>query len=344
MIATTPQKDIESWSLQLKEYDYSMFITHQWLDSFGDDDKIPIYFNLVKNGKTVAKIAGLSIGRKGNYRYKLYFFAGPALRSSEPEDLYASCYRSILRYGKNAGYHRVICMSYDFPHIPEDISKMHYHNRSEYIIDLTQDRQTLLKNISRHVHRKTRKAQSKGYTLHETRDPEYVDHLIDLMEETRCRRLGKGYTDYRMLSILFTTRNSLKRLVANGGAVIHLAKKGDDIASIRIQLIIEQRAYALYIGHTKQSYEEGVSNFIDFNSIFLLKEQGVKYLNLGGILCQKVDSGVEKYKRCLGAVKNNNRFGSTGFLRFPYTMINPVVNASKALPPNKLTGKFRDAW
>ena len=101
-------------------------------------------------------------------------------------------------------------------------------------------------------------------------------------------------------------------------------------------MIIGQRAYGLFIGVTSDGYRDGVPSFLDYSVMMLLKERNFEYFNFGGVPTDGTHSGLVSFKERLGAEGKKSIYGSTNFLLFPYTVLNPLINLARKMPDNKM--------
>ena len=100
------------WSRSLNAFQYSLFISTEWIQSLATVNRIPVYLDFMQNDQIVGKIAGLLIKEKLFINSVLYFYSGPALMSKD-HDLYDDCIRALVLYSGENKYCRLIVRSYD---------------------------------------------------------------------------------------------------------------------------------------------------------------------------------------------------------------------------------------
>jgi hypothetical protein len=326
----------ETWSETLNEYNYSLFITHAWVESLTNSTKKPIYLDFFSGDTGIAKIAGFSFDSGLFWQRKLLFYAGPALKSNLPETSADKCIDALLRYAKKYRYSRVVLLSYDYPYSSINWKMLGLSERSEFIIDLLQEKETINKSISRESKRLITRAIEYGFVFKESCSSEMTGHLIKLMQETKRIRLSKGYGDYNYFYFPGFNQQSLENLVRKEVIHFYTVEKDSEIYAVQAVMQDNQKAYALFIGVNAEGYRFGVPSFIDYSIISLLRNNHYKYLNFGGVPTQKTHQGLIHFKKSLGAKQQFSSYGSTNFLVFPYTLLNPVVRMIRKIPGNAL--------
>jgi lipid II:glycine glycyltransferase (peptidoglycan interpeptide bridge formation enzyme) len=213
--------------------------------------------------------------------------------------------------------------------------------KSEYAVDLQQDKESLIKNFSKNVRRENRKAIEQGFIFKECPPAEMLGHLIGLLKQTNNIRIAKGYKDYNYFYITGLNENTLKKLIDQN--VIHFYSVERDSVLYSLQAVVEHsdRAYAILIGTSGEGYTFGLPSFMQYSLILRLRERNFKYLNFGGIPTDQSHKGLIHFKKSLGAVEHFSSYGSSSFLIFPFYFLNPIVFILRKLPENKFLLYFK---
>jgi lipid II:glycine glycyltransferase (peptidoglycan interpeptide bridge formation enzyme) len=324
------------WSGNLNDFNFSLFITPPWIESVKSDLQRPIYLDFISQGESIAKIAGFSFDTGFTFQRKLFFYAGPAVRKNMPEATSDDCIETLVKFTKKNRYARMVLLSYDYKYISACHKNYGFSLRSEFIINLIQDKEIINKNISRNVKRSIKKALNQGYELKETNAEQMLEHLVHLMQETRRIRLSKHYSDYNYFYLPGFTLTSLKNLIKEKAVHFYYIEKYSKILAVQAIIQYNQKAYALFIGVDEEGYKNGVPSFMDYSVVTLLKNNNYEYLNFGGVPTDKTHHGIAHFKEMLGAVEVFSSYGSTNFLIFPYYLLNPLIKRIRKLQDNSL--------
>jgi lipid II:glycine glycyltransferase (peptidoglycan interpeptide bridge formation enzyme) len=325
-----------TWSQNLAEFNFSLFVTGEWIESFADDNKQPVYFNFYYLNEIVAKISGLIISFDRYRVKKLYFFSGPAMKTND-SSLYQACVKSLITFARDHRMNRIIIRSYDYSTlIEEPIPGLKISNREEFVLDLNPDKDTLVNNMGKKVVKNYRKALNMGYSFNYSNSGVILDKLIELLEATQQFRTGKGYHKYAYLYFQYMTRQSLEKLIKSGAIMFYYAEKDGTIDCINLVMMKDGRAYGLLSGATPESYKYGVPSFVKYSLINHLKDLHFSCLNLGGTPKDHTHDGISTYKLTLGCKAVRKSGFSTNYLFLPYSMMNPILNLGRKLPDTKL--------
>jgi hypothetical protein len=328
--------EAEAWSMTLNDFNYSLFIIPEWIKSLQTTQRRPVYIDFLLNNEVIAKLAGLQFDTDDAYKRKLYFHAGPAVRLNADHSLHDKCLNSLVRYAKRNDIARIVLLSYDYKHKSCVKRPFHFSIRQELIVDLTPDKEQIHNKFSRSFLGTYKKAIKEGCVFSENGSIAMVDTLADLLEETKKIRLSKGYEDYNPYYIPLFNKNSLISLIQHGAVRIFLAKKELEICAIFMALSRGNKAYGLLTGTSKEGYKAGAPSFLEYCVLMTFKNEGIQYLNLGGIPLENVKSGLVQFKKSIGAFPVESTYGSTNFLRFPYNLLNPIMSLARILPANKI--------
>lgn len=342
-ISVAPALNRAEWTKNLEEFNYSLFIIPEWIESLKTHQLQPIYLDFQDNNGVVAKISGFRSDHKRSFLRKMTFYAGPALRKGMPESLIKNCIAALAEYAKKQGYSRIVVLSYDFPYIVDlKINGYGSVKRSEYYIDLTQDEKAIMQGFSNNVKRNITKAKKNEFTFRESDSPSLTVRLIELLEETRKIRLSKGYKDYNYFYFPGFTIASLNKLIESGVIKFFLIEKTDIIYGIHVVLARKTKAYGLFIGFSPEGYINSIPSFLESATLFSLKNNGYEYFNFGGVPTDETHLGISDFKRRLGAVRKYSSYGSTNFLIPPFTILNPAVNILRTYSDTIIINKIKE--
>jgi hypothetical protein len=330
---------VDDWRKDLDTFNYSLFLSPEWLRSICRQDRKPIYFDFRKGINTVGKFAGLSIGSNVFSRL-LYFFSGPAVKDSDTV-ITGLLVDKIIDYAVHNRYNRVIIRSYDYKmKLTCSNNKLKQLPRTEYSVSLLQSDDQLLSSINKKLARHIRQQAKQGIAFHEDNSDRLPDMLIGLLNETRKKRLLKGYKKYDFFYFPFFDETCLHKLIKEKAIRFFYALHEGEIDCMQVVFTLDTKSYALFIGTNSTGYKLGLSAFIQYFTIFRLKEEGYNYLNLGGIPGDPSSKGLDYFKRSVGALPWEISGGSTNFLLFPYSLLNPLLNLGRMIPNNRIKKLF----
>lgn len=145
------------------------------------------------------------------------------------------------------------------------------------------------------------------------------------MKETKKRRLLKGYTNYNPFYFPYFNEDSLRKLLKAKVVKLYVVKKDDIVWAVQVVYEYDHKSYGLFVGINQEGYNYGIPSFIDLGIINDLKNNGFHYFNMGGVPTDKTHLGIASFKKMFGARECSSSYGSTNFLLFPYTILNPLV-------------------
>jgi len=294
-ITVIKESNQETWDDYLRMFSATPFISGLWLESFKNQNREPVYFRFVSEGKTIGVIGGLII--KSSYSIlkkrdkSIFFFSGPAVINSDKE-IISNCIARLTDYAALEGYTVLDFRSWDYPHTFDTENLPFYKTvRGEYIINLRGEWSAIQKKMNRSIKKQIRQAEKNNVTFHESLSPSIIEDLISLLDSTKSVRFLKGYEDYSYFYMPWIDKGLLHNLFKNNTSRIFYAKKQDKIICIMLTIAYHTRAYALLIGTNTDAYQLRAPAFLLFKTVEYLKEQGFEYLNLGGVAN---DSGADK--------------------------------------------------
>jgi hypothetical protein len=320
-----------TWQNDLSSFDYSLFTIPEWIESFGVEDRIPVYFNFEKDGETVGKMAGLILHKDKPLKRKLFFHAGPSLKKGISEHNRLRCLQVLVSYARQHNMGRICMLSYDFKFEINTNKYYCVYPRSEYIIPLSASKDDVAGAISSEVKRRFKKAVAEGFSIQEVNTAEMIEELIGLIDTTKNVRLKKGYTAYNPFYIPHFNREVLMKLLINKALRIFVAFQNNQVFGIDAILVKDRKAYGLLMGFTENGYRFAMPSFINYYIIMKLKSEGFDYLNMGGVSVDITHQGLQQFKKSLGAVPCVSSVGETNYLSLPYRLLNPMLHAKRLL-------------
>ena len=125
-----------------------------------------------------------------------------------------------------------------------------------------------------------------------------------------------------------------------------MERKGKTL-SADFAIVHGNRAFVLLNATSAEGYEIGARKFLLLSLIEKIKEEGIEYLNLGGVPPDSSADALAFFKRSFGAEEQVCEGGSTAFLGWPLLCLNPILNfyqetikgrAKKSAPESFQTG------
>lgn len=178
-------------------------------------------------------------------------------------------------------------------------------NIATYAIDLEQDEEALWKNLGPKSRNAVRKAEKDGVTFVCGEDS---NSIIDCF-----------YTLYapvaRQKKLDIPSFGTLKKMQDGGNLIcVSAQQSGGQTLAVSIMYVSGQFAYFLH-GANHPAITTGVGQFIQWNSILLLKKLGYGWYDLGGVQDKVNSDGIHEFKKSLGGVfhKLGEEFRSESF-------------------------------
>jgi lipid II:glycine glycyltransferase (peptidoglycan interpeptide bridge formation enzyme) len=337
MIEVTEIINSQEWKSDLNKFEFNLFITSEWIESFADNMKKPVYLNFNKGDVVVGKIAGLIIDYKNSNDKKLFFFSGPAFQASNKETI-PLLVNELLNYAILKKFRRLIVKSYDYKMTyGKDKNTLKITNRYEYVINLLQSSEEIQNNFNRLLLRKVKLAIRSKAEFIKGDSMKMLDNLISLLEETKKTRLTKGYSKYSYFYMPYLDKIVLKKIISNKITNLYYVKVNDEINCMTMVLTYAKDAYAFLIGSNSNAYGMGIPYYIMYCIIKELKEKQFNYYNLGGIPTDESGKGLILFKKSLGAQEVLTTHCSTNYLTLPHKLLNPLLNIGRKLPDNTIT-------
>lgn len=257
-------------------------------------------------------------------------FSGPAICRPD-RTLARDCIQELIDFAADSNHTHLVVGSWDYPQMVDfDLLPLHRVIREEYIIDLRGEWRDIQQAMRKGILQQTRKASRLGIVFVEKDTSDAIDDLIALLEQTRLIRLEKGYAEYSYYYLPYLDGPLLFRLFQNKIARVFCAQLQDRILSMNLILVHGNRAYALLIGTNGEGYKLRAPAFLAFNTIKTLKEEGIDYLNMGGVPRDSSRDRLVFAKTALGAKRYVCSGGATR--RFNGTVINLLNTIYMKMP------------
>lgn len=318
------------WGKNLSQYQYSLFLAPEWVEAVADEKHIPIYLDFVDDNEVVAKLSGLICNESGLKGNQLYFYAAPAFQKHTLH-YYDACHDALRKWAKKKGYSRIVLASYDQQSEKRCGVKGFYTNlRYEYIVGFNGEDE--IGKLSTGFKKNVKKAEKLGTTFHVDKSTALLDRLLDLMGVTREIRVNKYGNRYNPFYLKNLDGDSLQKLVDEGIGKLYYTLTDDQIYSVQFNIERDNKSYGLLMGSDGFAYKNGLPSFVDYHLIHNYRRDGFLYYNPGGGPIDEGGSGIEQYKKAMGANKYIFAGSTTNFLVFPQRLLNPLLSIGRRLP------------
>jgi hypothetical protein len=324
------QSDEAQWKAALSDYQYSLFLAPEWIESVTDERHTALYLDFYNGNTQVAKLSGLICMESRVKGTQLYFYAAPAFRP-ETVGLFDDCHRALKEWAAQQGYSRIIIGSYDQQALNRCQVKGFFTNlRYEYIVDFK--REETVGNFSTGFKKNYKKAQKLGTTFHSVSGKDQIEQLLSLMgitNEIRVNKYGNRYNPFYLKNL---DAQSLEKLVGSGVGKIYYTLTDNQVYSMQFNVERDKKSYGLLMGSDNFAYKNGLPSYVDYNLIEIYRDNGFSYYNSGGGPVEAGGEGIEQYKKSMGAEKSVFAGSTTNFLVFPQKILNPLLNLGRKLP------------
>ncbi len=309
----------------------SPFLSADWLQCVAGPGRRPICLWVMEGSRRVGAAAGLIVDPAlpvlRAFGRRLYFYSGPALDVADDSAI-GPVVDCIVDYAARRGLAAVTFGSWSYPYSFEAASLFYKDPRQEYVVDLRGSEDEICARMRSKIRQYARKAVRDGLTFQRAEGQEALNAHLRHLEDTQATRMSKGHGRYspfpmphltpRALPDLYTT--NIARLYSVHGA------GGATVCTLFV-LVFGGFAHALTIGATAEGYELRAPIFAYFETIKTLRQEGVRFLSLGGVP-HDGEEGLVFLKESLGAQKCACPAGSTRLLcrSLPYRAVNYADN------------------
>lgn len=324
------QREASKWRVGLSQYNYSLFLSPEWIESVADSSHQPIYLDFINEDKVVAKLSGLICVESWLKGSQLYFYAAPAFLQSTLH-LFDACYQALRQWAIEKRFTRVIIASYDQQTVQQCGAKGYFLNfRYEYIIDFKENGGPA--KFATGFKKNYKKAQKLGASFFMDNKNGTLDRLLTLLGVTKDLRTNKYGCSYNPFYLKNMSAESLHKLVVSGAGKLYCACLDNKVCSVQFNIECDNKSYGLLMGSDDSAYKNGLPSFVDFNLIEQYQTLGFNYYNPGGGPVDEGGSGIEQYKKAMGAQKYIFTGATTNFLVYPQKLLNPLLYLGRKLP------------
>jgi len=317
----------EQWISSLKNFNSSLFIHPDWLESLTDEKHAAFYIDLEQNQKIVGKISGISIAKPNLHTKEYYCFCSPAL-IEENQILLNSCLEELLQFARKNKISRLLIGSYDHNYsLPIKLKHFYSTQRDEFNVNvLTHTSQRYSKRFKNNL-KKTKKFNCEYLSVDNT----YLPQLISLLSSSKSERINKKRKDYNPMFMPYLNEKSLQTLVNKDMASFKVVKVENEVHCIGLCLSNNISSSLLFLGISPFGYKNGLSAFLFHSIISELKEKNIEKLNLGGIPEGTDGNNLSIFKLSMGAQQETFYGATTNYLTFPLKLLNPLLIIGRKL-------------
>lgn len=316
------------YSEQLSEFQYSLFITPEWLTSVSDESSQAAFFNIYSKNELIGKIGGLILSGKGLKGKQFYFYAGPAMKVNQGI-LYCSLINAIKNYAAKHRFSKLNIKSYDQQHsyfcVDNNLKRT---DRCEFVYRFNQpeeapEHKSFLKNV--------KKAEKVNATIVEDNSEAALNKLIELLDITFQLRNDKHDGTYNPFPYFKVNQHSLGRLLKSGLGKQYVVSVEGEVHCVNFLLIKDGKIFGLIIGSDQFAYDHGFHQFVKYNLMHLFKNSAI-YYNLASA---EPGSGLANFRVAMGFEEHHVYGAYSQFLVYPQRLFNPLIHASHVLPTNR---------
>lgn len=317
----------EDYNNCFAQYDHSVFISTEWIESVAINHCQPIYLQFYDGqGQIVAKLAGLIMpgsNRSGRY---LYFYAGPALLKNH-YDTYQQCIDALGNFCISEQYTRYnIECSDHLSGIPCRENGGIPLTYSEYVMYFNEP-----PSFNKSFRYNVNKAIKNGAEFHHDNSIAVLEILFELLDTTKELRYSKYGDKYAAFPFLNLNPKTMQKLLQSGLAQLYYASVNDQIHCVRCALEKNGRNFGLMIAADATSYKLGLHHFIHYQLINRYHQQNARYYNISGTAEGDNGKGLSDFKASLGFNRVTEYGKDSLYLMFPRTLMNPLIKIKKRL-------------
>ncbi|MBS2099093.1 hypothetical protein [Carboxylicivirga linearis] len=326
----------KEWNVNFDEFNSSIFLHPDWIESLTSDTIHPIYFDFIDNDKTIGKLSGIT--NKNRFGKILYCFAGIGVNDIQHN--LNRMYASLYHFCQKNLFNRIIISSYDQKTNHKLKVKWFYRTeRREFIIPL---RETL--NYSNQIKRNVKKCQKHNPKFLRLKNYNNTSELFELINHTHRYRLKKQKTDYNPYYLPYLTKDSIKKLLKSRIIDVFITEYNGNTNCIELNLRHHNGVFNLLRGADKSAYHRGFPSGINQYMIQHYKKMNIDTINLGGIPTGIDGLSLARFKKGLGAKEVIQNGFTTNFIQFPYTLLNPILNLGRKLKGIPFIYRLKDKF
>lgn len=316
--------DLQEWEHCLLGFAGSPLLSGHFINAVATVERQPVLLRFYRGNECIGLLAGLvapvGAGVLRKQSSSLICYTGIAYRSVLDSNSKHACITALLAYGRKKGWYFVDLLAYDQPHaLPPGILPWH-HEISEYFLDLQPSPEELLSAAKPKVRQTYRKLLKSGARFELCEAKNRVSILQDLMFCTKSKRVGRGNTDYQYIGLPGVDFAALERCCRSGVGAVYLTFVEPEPCVATFVLRFGTRAIELLRGCNQLGYESGANTFAALAVLFLMREQGCREINTGGVPADPAGDGgqgMEFFKKSLGFQLRTCWGGRSAFLQGP---------------------------
>lgn len=244
------------------------------------------YILLTDKGKVVGAAVGITL-EKAYLKFikvsKMLHLPTPPAVDGSSGITAASALKELAAFASSKGYKSLEVE----PRWGEDFSSDEYLSKSldrrllEFTIDLGQDEEAILGAMHQKHRKNIRKSLSNGLEISRCSGLDDFLKLRDMQQSSSERASEKG-NSYGIQDEGFYAE-SYKKVYGNGPGRLWLAKKDGEYVAALAWLEFGKKAVTVRSGATTLGYETSAMYLLQWELIRVLKEQGFRTLNIGGV-------------------------------------------------------------
>ena len=249
--------------------------------------------------------------------------AHPCVKAND-ESLADEFIRRCEEYARKRGCSRINIGSNMSAYTSFKPKKLKYseHLRAEFLVDLTQETESLWQLIKKDQRERIKRTDKKGLVLSEGIHWDDLKGLKIVRESTQERRTSRnqGY-DLRKEEEFYS--RIYEDLIKPGAARLFIAKHNDDIVAAILFATFNRQAYSVFSGSTDFGYKAGAQSGLYWLAVNTFKKEGFQLLNRGGVPAAAEMEGHELH----GIYRFKHRLGTTPYIcRSGSKVLSPVRN------------------
>ena len=304
-IKAIEESSITNWERLISDFPVNPFVTADWMDSVQTTNKKPVFIKFHNLDKIIAISAGLVIESQypliNRLSRRLFLFTGPII-SPLYENYAHDVNKALIRFSRSSGYHEIFIGSYDYPS-DIDYAKTGFSaiDRDEFLLDLRRCSKGVYQSLRQSAKKNVKKASKSGLTYKVTTETNAITDLTSCLEETRIRKMERGYEDYSFYYMPYLTFSALRMLLKKKYAHISSVYLKEELLCSAFTVIHKNRAYGLLAGCKPEGYRHAAAGYRMYMDIKFLQKKGVEFFNLAGIPKDHSADGLIKSKMSFGA-------------------------------------------
>ncbi|WP_026474935.1 GNAT family N-acetyltransferase [Alkaliflexus imshenetskii] len=337
-----PNNIVKAVAVSREEYDknfhnftYSLFLQSGFLESVAPNGNAH-YFNFIRNGEVVGKIAGVEENESRFMGKYLFVYAGPALKEVD-ETLYNECLVALKKCAPKHKFSRLNILYYDQQYQFKCKAKGYYvRTNREFVRRLEHEEQPLTFNKSFMYN--VRKASKLNPVFYEETSERMLNKLHELLQKTWELRNDKFKGGYAPYPYKHMDKEAVDKMFHAGILKLYALETDGEIHCVRCAIAGEKRMYGIMIASDEFAYKNGLQHFLQHKLITHLHQEGYKYYNVS--IVDFGEDGLVSYKESLGCKLYKVHGAYTHYIKYPQKMINPLMDTGRFIARNPFMKKI----